>query len=51
MLDPRVTIQAVRSGISGNISITSNDQNITVNGAVRSDSSLGTGGDIAISAV
>jgi predicted chitinase len=50
MLDPRVTIQAVRSGISGNISITSNDQNITVNGAVRSDSSLGPGGDIAIDA-
>jgi hypothetical protein len=44
MLDPRVTIQAVRSGISGNISITSNDQNITVNGGVRSHSSQGKGG-------
>ncbi|WP_019498745.1 beta strand repeat-containing protein [Pseudanabaena sp. PCC 6802] len=50
VLDGRVTSQAVRPGLSGDISITSNAQNITVNGAVRSDSSLGTGGDIAIDA-
>jgi predicted chitinase len=50
VLDGRVTSQAVRSGTSGDISLTSNDQNITVNGAVRSDSSLGTGGDISIDA-